>query len=265
MPPKWVRHELMYRELKARGFDPDAEAPAGSANDSSLVPDQRTPPIPGRIPPSLPVLRAFQDFLRAERRKTRAQLVTVAGLLLFALIAIGSAFVVFGLLFYDQSQTSMETLRRSMDTVRAETHAGRSELLQRIELLSMDASRMAQGLEEDRRLLETLKNDLGKDRQFESLTQRLQDLLVRLERQQTEWQARLDALRTGLVAVATGPRPPPAFTPLMPAAGPGAEVARPTGEPAPFPRVQRRSEIVVPVQLPGQPSEPIALRMLLPE
>lgn len=102
VPPKVLRNEVMRR-------DPLAGRPAAL--------QRRGPMDLSKSPVSLPILEAFQDFLEAERTRTRNRILAMTLFFATVLLAVIGAGVLVGVYFHGRIKDDMAAVQRNVKTL----------------------------------------------------------------------------------------------------------------------------------------------------
>jgi methyl-accepting chemotaxis protein len=132
LPPKRVT-DVVRSQTRASGRDLQRPGLSGSP---TLTAD-------GRVSDSLPVLKAFQDFLDTERRHTQVRIVSLSGVFLVLLLCLAAGAFFIGWVFFDRIQQDFSRVQHGLSALRAE--AGRVQSVTEVKLseLSQQARLLA--------------------------------------------------------------------------------------------------------------------------
>ena len=167
VPPKLLRYEVMYRDLRARGIDPDGSplppptpadepaavlpaAPVQEIQPAILAPGRTTALQGKRIPDSLPVLQAFQEFLEVERSRTRNKLISLGFLFLLIVILVAGLSFFLTYSFYHRASRDIDDVRRTLGVTKGETLAANARLLDTVSAYTQQTDRVREAIDRDR-------------------------------------------------------------------------------------------------------------------
>ena len=156
LPPRLLRYEVMYHDLKAHGVDPD-QAPVRSESGPPVA----LGPWPAeglkRIPDSLPVLQAFQDFLDVERARTRNKLLALGALFLLLILTVAGLSAFFVQFYYHRASRDITDVRQDLVSARGESRAANAELFGALASYSQQTHRVGQDIADKLSSLQELR------------------------------------------------------------------------------------------------------------
>ena len=147
-PPKVLRDQLLRLTGESAGYVP-ADADAGG---SEALPDVAGPLLPSSGQ-SLPVLAAFQQFLEAERERSRKRLRMAMVWYLIAFIGLAGVLLFVGMFFLNRNMRDLARLHGQMETLRTESQSARQSI-------QADTDRLRGDIVDERKAMSMLKADL---------------------------------------------------------------------------------------------------------
>ncbi|MBM4142356.1 MAG: hypothetical protein FJ225_02000 [Lentisphaerae bacterium] len=148
-PPKYLRRQVRLLQHPDEEELLPSEALLLTESEGRLTRLRR----PGELdvpPRSLPVLRAFQDFLAHERRKARNRMLFMTLFFAAVLIAVVGAAFLTATLFLDQTRGDVGELRTRLETVRAESSRLRRNADAALDTVETQAARLREQIRLDR-------------------------------------------------------------------------------------------------------------------
>ena len=147
-PPKALRVQLMGLAGERAGGVPADDAAGGF----EALPEVAAPPLPSSVQ-SLPVLAAFQQFLEAERERSRKRLWMAMVWYLVAFVGLTGVLLSVSMFFLSRNMRDLARLRGQLDTLRIESQGVRQSV-------QADTDRLRDDIVDDRKAVSTLQSDL---------------------------------------------------------------------------------------------------------
>jgi len=225
------------------------EEPAHAADTTAL--GRYGPSELAAAPDSLPVLRAFQDFIEEERVRSKRRMVAMAVFFLVILAAVVAGGLVAGSAI---TRRVRNDVRRVEDEVRQQTDRIRDEAHTVVAQVAGQTRELVRRLDAERDDLSTAQTNLaGRVERYGGQIAGLKEVIDMLEAESAAVKNHLDALSD---------RMPPQTAAYAPSTGiPAAAAPAPAPEP---PGVPRRSTVDLAI-IPAGATKPVSWRMPIPE
>jgi len=149
-PPKLVYDHVTHLQPEFEEGGPDGSVPPHSSTTSLQVGEphglqQTTEP--------LPVLQAFQEFLEAERRRTRRRMVALASFFILLIACIGAVIIFVGGAFMHRADEQMEDMEGDIYSLRRTALEAHTDARQAVASVDRAARGLRNELQRERQTL----------------------------------------------------------------------------------------------------------------
>lgn len=191
LPPKSVRSELIRRDPRAGELE-RRRSMDGRDSQSVLAALRRRGPVELKdIDEPLPVLQAFQDFLEAERARTRARILAILFLFSMLLIAVIGGGLLLGFVFHGRVQKDFARMQNEVAAARRAS----GDAAERAGVLQQATDRLARSVATDQERMAAIQTQVVSNaRNYEALLTDFGKVVASLETENEGLRRDLDTI-----------------------------------------------------------------------